>query len=586
MTISAIEIKNVKGIDHKKFKLHLMPNKPNLLVAGNGFGKSSIATAFASMNSNRMNLANHDHYKENTAYLPELSIVSNGQTLTADNNRNEIRQQFDVTVIRSGLVSKATKRNMGGFTQATASLEIESIPIRKIPKEEALNYQVAVVRSTFGKNGKVLTNISSILRDPTLSEVIQGCNLTKLNGIRVQRSIRALVTQVNQQKGTAKQIRQKITDNLLEKVQTIAIFKQISDNLQRLNLVSSETEAFLAAYQISEIYKADNSSFRSAINWLQYIAEKNHYEVLIQTFNSSTWQWAKVTENRKGQVLSVVFPHANQLSNGQRDVLTLVVQMHKALYGGSSRPLILVVDEIFDYLDDANLVAFQHYVILLIQEYKRRNQIVYPLILTHLDPGLFFDFCFNNYKIHTHYLQAKPNGKSRDMLRLIEIREREDTEETIKELLERYWFHFHPDSHEIALPLWPTALKEGWRKSADFHVYGASELEHYLKERKYDALAVCIAVRVAIEKNVYYLLATEAQKQQYILTHTTRKKLNFAAAHIPEISETYFLLGLIHNANLHWKQGKDYVSPLVSKLNHPIIKNLVAELKRETAWES
>lgn len=43
--ISNITIKNIKGFmdQNNSFDVHILPNKVNLLVAPNGFGKSSIA---------------------------------------------------------------------------------------------------------------------------------------------------------------------------------------------------------------------------------------------------------------------------------------------------------------------------------------------------------------------------------------------------------------------------------------------------------------------------------------------------------------------------------------------------------------
>lgn len=38
--IESIEIENVKGIKKRKFDLNIIPNKPSLLVAPNGFGKT------------------------------------------------------------------------------------------------------------------------------------------------------------------------------------------------------------------------------------------------------------------------------------------------------------------------------------------------------------------------------------------------------------------------------------------------------------------------------------------------------------------------------------------------------------------
>ena len=56
MKIKSVEIINVKGLGHSKFNLDLIPNKPNLLVAPNGFGKSSFGIAFNSLKKNKIEL--------------------------------------------------------------------------------------------------------------------------------------------------------------------------------------------------------------------------------------------------------------------------------------------------------------------------------------------------------------------------------------------------------------------------------------------------------------------------------------------------------------------------------------------------
>lgn len=44
MTILEIKIENVKGIQSLKVNDRILKNRPNILVACNGFGKTSIAT--------------------------------------------------------------------------------------------------------------------------------------------------------------------------------------------------------------------------------------------------------------------------------------------------------------------------------------------------------------------------------------------------------------------------------------------------------------------------------------------------------------------------------------------------------------
>jgi hypothetical protein len=296
--------------------------------------------------------------------------------------------------------------------------------------------------------------------------------------------------------------------------------------------------------------------------------------MLLDGFCSSKWQRAKLNEDKKNKILSVMFPKAHQLSNGQRDIVTLVVQMHKALCEGSKKPLILIIDEVFDYLDDANLVAFQYYVTSLIERYKKQGQTLYPLILTHLDPGVFFDFCFNKHKIHTHYLYPHTSGSSKNILKLIEAR---DNNDAIKNDVVTYWFHYHCEQREIDGKDWPKNLPDAWRKSEDFHRYTHNQIINYFNSKTFDSIAICFAVRIEVERQAYNLLS-DSDKKEFLQTHRTCQKLDFASSRLADIPEMYFLLGLIYNTNLHWIQDRDYETPLMLKLSHPTIKSLIQKV--------
>lgn len=571
MTISIIEIKNIKGIDHKRLEVTVLPNKPNLLVAPNGFGKSSIATAFACMNNRRLTLEKDDHYKGDEGRAPSLEITLNGNILSADTTHNDIRAHFDVKVIRSGLAAKATRINAGKFTQAIASLEISPIKVCTVPVKIAFEYRSADAKAAFGGNGKILPNISDLLKKPLLARAISTVDLSKLSLVVNSRAINKIVDEINKQVGTSAAIIQWIDDNLTDQLRAIAPLNEIVQCLYQLNLAGSPTEAFLSVYQIFNLYAANNANFKASMARLSYEDTKAKYEELLKGFCSSAWEWAKLKEH-KGN-LTVEFPKAHQLSNGQRDLLTLIIHMHKALYEGSKKPLLLLIDEVFDYLDDANLVAFQHYVTSLIESYKDSGKVIYPIILTHLDPGVFFDFCFNKHKLQISYLLAHSSGKSQKTLHLIEAR---DGEDGIKDRLEKCWFHYHVEDCEIHEAEWPRRLPKEWRAPDAFHRYTRTELKRYLGNKNYDPLAVCFAVRIIIEHLTYNLLAREEEKDMFLNeVRMTKNKINFAASHGVEIPEAYFLLGLIYNTNLHWTPGRDYVSPLANKLNHPTIKSLI-----------
>jgi hypothetical protein len=576
MNITAIEIKNIKGIGHKSFAVEILPHKPNLLVAPNGFGKSSIATAFSSMNSRRLTLEKEECHQEDESKAPELAISVNQKRLVADRGKNKIRESFDVTVIRSGLTPKAKKVKIGGFTQATASMEVQSIPLLKIPTKAAFAYKVSDSKSGFGSSGKVLPNIAELLEKPVLHDAISRVEMGGLTGKRIQEKISAVVERVNQQSGTVDQIHEWIKNNVLDELRSIAPLNDLACDLQKFGLSSSEVVAFLAAYQIFEMYKDDKKSFESAREWLEYTVAKNLYECLLKDLCSSNWKWATLIEDKKTKILSVVFPSAHQLSNGQRDLVTLVVQMHRALYEGSKKPLILIIDEVFDYLDDANLVAFQYYVTSLIDAYKEQSQLIYPIILTHLDPGVFFDFCFNKHKIRIHYLQAISSPKSNNLLKLIQTRE---DDAALKDRLEKHWFHFHPDIIAVTESDWPNSLPKDWRESDKFHLYTVDEVERYLSGRNFDPLAICFALRVEIEKKAHSSLTDQNLQIEFLeQVRTTNRKMDFVAERGIEVPEIHFLLGLIYNTNLHWKAGRDYISPLVARLNHPTIRSMISKV--------
>ena len=62
----------------------------------------------------------------------------------------------------------------------------------------------------------------------------------------------------------------------------------------------------------------------------------------------------------------------------------------------------LIVDEVFDYLDDANLLVAQHFLLELMKQFKDAGKSIYVVVLTHLDPSQFKRFRFK--KFHTSYI--------------------------------------------------------------------------------------------------------------------------------------------------------------------------------------
>ena len=571
--ISNITIKFVKGIKEFSFESDLEPNKIHLLVAPNGFGKSSIATAFAKMNSNRLNLDKKDCYQENESYIPEVSITFDNQILTADRNQNKILDQFKIKVIRSGLTSHA---NHLYRCRVSSTMGVETIEICTSPTKHEFSYAHTRSKRQFGPNGKILPNINPLLEDYSLVQTFNLVRMRKFSQKRNTDKLNQIIDDINQQKGTTEEIIQWVDSNAIDALSAIEPLKNLSDEILKRNLADSKTDAYLKAYQIFKVFADDENSFKESIKWLEYKHTKERYNELLDYFNSSNWQRAELEESKgKGKKkLRIVFPDAHQISNGQRDVVTLIVQIRELSYEEIQKPLILIIDEVFDYLDDANLTVFQYYISELIKKYKDRGQAIYPLILTHLDPEVFSYFSFNSLKVCTHYLQKVDPSVSQKMFSLIQLR---DENERLKDTLEEHWFHYHPkpainDSH------WPKNIPQQWRDSMLFRGYIEQEARKYLDgNSSYDILAVCFALRIKTEQSVYETLDSNNQTG-FLETHKTRAKLQYAAELGKNVPEAYFLLSLIHNASLHWDHTRSHITPLKGKLNHPVIKNLVKKL--------
>nr|WP_319776888.1 hypothetical protein [uncultured Sphaerochaeta sp.] len=106
MPIKNIIIQNIKGISQLKIESEILKNRPNILVAPNGFGKTSIATAFkCAVDQTSIKLDDEDRYQQDSSKQAtiELEVEENGEHLklgvTEKAYSNDIRKYFDIHVI-------------------------------------------------------------------------------------------------------------------------------------------------------------------------------------------------------------------------------------------------------------------------------------------------------------------------------------------------------------------------------------------------------------------------------------------------------------------------------------------------------
>lgn len=577
MTIKRIAIENVKGIGNQDFPLNIIPNKPSLLVAPNGFGKSSFAIAFSSLNSARIKLSEENFHLDDQSNKPKITLeVDNSgtvETLIADENSNDISGRFDIHVLGNRLKPKANKRNMGGFTSVSARLEIdEIILVNRIPSKVGFNYKVSSARQEFGANGKVLDNISDLLSNPAITDEVIALEqlLNKFDGKRIQRNIENIKKAINAQSGSAQTIRDWAASNTLQDLEQIEPIRVVADILNHIDPPpAARIDELLCAYQLCMLYKNDKKLFKDACKYNSYLRDKASYQHVLNSFDTT---WKSVSPAEHGGKLVVKFPEALHISNGQRDSLSFAAWLQKVASNTGNREMILVIDEVFDYLDDANLVAVQYYISNLIKDRKAAGLKTYPLILTHLNPLYFRNFTFKDQKVYfLKTCQPKINVHFKKL-----IVKREDS--SISPNVDRFHLHFNPGTINLRNEFKALGLKETWGDSVKFHNHTEAEWNKYISNSDdYDPFAVCCYVRVKIEESVYNKIVDQNLQTQFINENGTRKKLELVEAAGVPVEDTLFLLGVIYNEGMHIKEYVDNSSPIVAKLENITIKKMLVE---------
>lgn len=240
----------------------------------------------------------------------------------------------------------------------------------------------------------------------------------------------------------------------------------------------------------------------------------------------------------------------------------------------------LIIDEIFDYLDDANMIAAQYYLSELI---KRTPQEIYCVILTHVDPVHFRSYVFDGLLNIQTLANSLPVG-SAAMKAFITFRENLNRTVTAQDQLyadmSHYFFHFDPNTIDISasLPGNVQNLRQLWGRDLNMHNYVIGECNNYLSgQATFDPYAICIGVRLRLEKIVYESINGAAEKTQFLQTNKTNDKMNYARNIGVSIPDSFYYLSAIHNDADHLKDpNKD--KACIFKLTHPVIKHLIRSL--------
>ena len=170
-------------------------------------------------------------------------------------------------------------------------------------------------------------------------------DLDKQSDNKRKNMINSIVKIINELKGTADVIKNNLDKISLDRLEGDSSYKKITELIGKYTDVT-ELDMFLYFYQLQRIYFSDKSKFKLAV-------KRAKYEVFRKSFDNNlmiigkTWKDIHTVEHKGSLVIKM--PNAASISYGQRDVLTLCIELQKIIYeikAGSK--LIFIIDEVFD----------------------------------------------------------------------------------------------------------------------------------------------------------------------------------------------------------------------------------------------
>lgn len=573
MTISKIHIENIRGFEKVSLTVNLRPNCTNILVAPNGFGKSSISTAFNCARGSKLNVDEKDKHKKKDAAVSRLSIEYDGKTLHANSNLNEISGEFDIHVIKSNIEPKAKLPKINGVTIAKPYLEIPSLDLGPMFEKEKISFDINNYKPLFGDNAKVVPNLSTRCDDELLRSELLNV-ITSIDKLKQKKSsdlFEEMIEMVKGLEGTKASISDKVAAEYARKFDELPHLKAVFDVVMKHGQGNTWLDSAIICYILKDLSGSDRPNLKK---WLQYAVYSRRLKSLKDFIGdiNGAWVTAEIKET-KGRVL-VAFPDASSLSNGQRDLLYFGCNLLRTRETTSTRPCILLIDEVFDYLDDANIVVAQYFMSKLIDTYREEGRQIYICLLTHLDPVYFKGYALKRQQ--TVYLGDTTQKISETMRKVIV--HRDDTCWAAD--LSRHFLHYHPDDCDISEIFNSTyGIPKKHGKSHGFYAFLKEEWDKCVAGGgSYDPFAVCAYVRVQIERCTYSKIQNQPERERFLLEcNGTANKLEFAESIGILVPEACLLLGVVYNDALHRKGAIDQSSTIALKLRNLGLQSMMKQ---------
>lgn len=590
------KIRNIKhyGDVPETISLDLNHNKLNYIVAPNGAGKTSFVTAFECLESGRIVVPKDLKHKKQERPASSLTITVGGNEWTATGRTNKITSEWNPFVINSRISSEVVA--VGGERGALlneAHTKVRRIKIiDNIPTPVHVSYDYNAIKDGFGAKKNALRDFTALFDD---KDFLLGVSrslpaLYQFNYYAIAKGrITALVDVINSKEGNVAGLRGRMTDadfKTMEQYKNYQAFKNAFASI--LGAGAHKLDYFLLFYQLFEVYKTHTDEMKNAAAWAEYEKQKKDIEKDLACVKCP-WQGAKLTVD--AGALYVDFPLADEYSNGQRDIMTLYAQL--MLFQSklqAHKKYMLLIDEVFDYLDDANLLAAQYFVSQLLD--KDIAAEVYIVLFTHLDPSYYRTYVLKQL-IKVDYLvnlQAIPNTLTKRFIGYRDwLKQQGNNGDAVKMQLyhdmSNYLFHYNPvdcnySAHIEANQHPHHAAKTTWGEKSVFYTYLIEEVNKYLFGQDYDPYAVAFAIRVRIEKIAYGGIAVPAVRSDFLAANDSFAKIKVCTDNNIKVPTFYMMVLAIGNESAHLKMinGNYEEKEMVFKLRNLSVKRIIEQV--------
>lgn len=577
MKIKSIHIKNVRGLGDRKIELNMIPNKPSLLVAPNGSGKSSFAFAFQWLNRQRMKLGADDAYMGDVENKPSMIIetADPSEIFVADETKNEISRKFGIYVINSGLTATSPGIH-GGFKMGKAHITVpEIVLIDHIPQKKQLKDDFEEVYELKWMPKGYYPIIQNLLDSNSFMVRLNARELKCTH--TVVRKMIEFIDRSKQYTGTIDERHNKIEQDDFDVLNKYTVVSTAINYIKGNYSRDRNAMLLLRAIRLLTLYYRQNKAVEDRIEYAKYKFQEKACRDLLRTLRNT---WKNIEPHREKDKLSLKINDVQRISNGERDIMVFIANLYKAKGLMTKDNNILIIDEVFDYLDDANMMAAQFYITDLIKQLKGIGKNIFPIILSHLNPDYYNQhYSFKDLKVY--YLCPLPQPHASDnMIKLLRQRKALVNAGENSDDISKYMLHYHYDykqdmSGKIG------GCPAGWGNIDTFKEYCKEQMDNYLDNEEYDPLAVCVALREIIESRIYSRFTEPVHRNEFIEIHGTQKKLNYAEEQGIDVPEIYYLLGNIYNDPMHVdnKSNKLITQTLYSRLENNTVRNMIKKVR-------